>query len=129
MICEVILTNETTGVRCLRKMAKVGKRDVLFAKTDATHDEFGKPYRFSVRTIDALEKAEFLLEGVKSRLKEMAEIYTSECGVELEIDEKALFVWYDTNNPRFQALGQSAGDTGASGKTAELRILHYGGRL
>ena len=102
MIDEVILVNETTGNECLRKMAKVGKRDVLFNKTDLTHDEQGRPYKFSIRTIDASEKAEFLFEGLRRHLKEMVDIYNSECGIKLIIDEKALFVWFDMNSPRFQ---------------------------
>ena len=103
---EVILVNETTGDKCLRKMVKVGKRDVLFSKMDSTHDEQGKPYKFSIRTINASEKAELLLEGLKRHLKEMVDIYNSECGTRMVIDEKSLFVWFDMDDPRFQ--GKSA---------------------
>ena len=100
---EVILVNETTGAECLRKMAAVGNRDVLFSKMDPTHDEQGRPYKFSIKTIDAAEKAEFLFERLKQHLKEMVDIYNSECGTRMAIDEKALFVWFDMDDPRFRS--------------------------
>ena len=105
MIDEVILVNEITGAEYLRKMAKVGKRDVLFSSRDSTHDEQGRPYNFSIKTINAFEKAEFLLEGLKRHLKEMVDIYNSECGTRMAIDEKALFVKFDMDDPRFQGKG------------------------
>ena len=89
---EVILVNEMTGSKYLRKIVKVGNRDVLFNKSDLTHDELGRPYKFSVRAISATEKAEFLLENLKLHLKEMVDIYNSECGTRMAINEKALFV-------------------------------------